>query len=176
MADRPDGDGADRVSFELTIDDLWRFNLHLLLHEPRVRRIALRNLLAGPVLAFVVLLVVFPADLVTSALIALATLPFAAAVIAVRIRWGLRTKAAESASDQGRWTVIAEHGRIREHTPVGARAVPWREVRDVRETRRHLFVVYGPSRGTPIPKDAFASQGQARAFAEMLRSRVDDAR
>lgn len=175
MGDRPGGDGADRVSFELTIDDLWRFNLHLLVHEPRVRRIALRNLLAGPVLAFIVLLVVFPADLVTSALIALATVPFAAAVIAVRIRWGLRTKAAQSAADRGRWTVIADASRIREHTPEGARAVPLREVRDVRETRRHLFVIYGPSRGTPIPKRAFASREDARTFAEMLRSRVGDA-
>jgi hypothetical protein len=167
------------VSYELTSEDLYAFQLRAVQRSPIAKR-SRRNMYIG---FFVAVLIVGIVPAIGSDGFVISRVSFGFIVISFAVvtslAWLLERRMTHSAIRQlikeekpdkgqlGRHTVKLEETGVAESTEVGEQRTSWRGIDRVEQDDGYIFIYTTPAAALLIPKRAFSSPIDAEKFHEL---------
>lgn len=171
------------MSYELTPDDLYAFQLRALQKSPIAKR-SRRNMYIGILVALVIISIV-PAIGSDGFVISRVSLGFLAIplVLVVSFTWLIEKRMTRRAILQliseekpekgqlGRHTVTLDDVGVTESTAVGEQRTSWRGIDRVEQNPEYIYLYTSASAALVIPRRAFANAAAAQEFLNFAAAR-----
>ena len=168
------------LEFDLWTDDLSAFREHYFFHTQAGRARLMRRrivwfiVVSAPGLAGVVRgALEFPDSALQRAVASVIVIIAASSALAWFIpAWLIKAESDFFSASDGHWRVTAGRDGLTSVHATGSGLVPWGDFNRVERSGSAVYIYIG-ERGAVLPAHAFASEEQARAFAEYARERIE---
>jgi hypothetical protein len=165
-----------QVAYVLNEDDWIRFNEHVWRSSASLQRGYRRGFLLGPVIGLAALVnLEAPSPYLAAAILLFASVVFWCFYPGFHRRLRHRqlirlVRERAPKGNLGPHQISVSSDGLHEVTEYGEGRLKWSGVSDLEETPDHIFIYTGAAAAYIVPKRAFASPEQSRAFLEAVRS------